>query len=630
MKKLKFLLPILLVVLVVCINICKVYAADLSYQYPEGEDYNAYYSLDSTKTESFSYTSIYNYMVEQGITTNNGGTYTVTVPEICNYDAFAQFISANGTDVLSNLPHLTTGWSYGDQQYHDLSDYLDTVLFLGDRNNANNWMIFRTTATESAIICDSSHLGNWYYVSSEPFSYYISNVFWDLSNNRWQENVLWQGYATLPRITEVSTSNSSFNNLYTVQMPNNFLNYNSAPLLTWAACPIYVANSELHPFDYTTFDFANASQYDNINLNMINGSFPSGDSGEGEIVANSKSDKYNLSFRMSNVYAGTLTHIWHYIGNLHFNSYIEAHPERFWLCANYTVQYQDDHMATPKTFYYGGTDLVDALTISDNIGLMAYRISGDVNGDLPNNWAYGLQLSDFRDENDVSLVTYIATTMNRVTGTNTTYIDLDELLVADPVSYINSLITGKQPVLTSVSPIYGSSILKFQLRSEVFVSTQDPRNTSGNDDGYDSNPNISTYNFLSGDVGVISSDNTYEPNKPPASGEEDGEQIVTGNPPAISNGGGNTTYGGPVAKIESGAIVINNGGKDLVVDVGALENFKGIIETLKTELLDKKDDSFIAIIKENYELFPVPILTIFIIGACVTVFAGFVKVVTRR
>ena len=624
MKKLRFLLPVLLVILVICTNTFKSYASGT--QIPVGEDYVSFYNLNSSGgyVESYTSDSLYAYAVEKGITHLNGSTYSTSLPSLSVNCMFELFYNNVGFNLLSSMPNLTNGYDYSNDTDYDISSYSDTVVnTFGDGYGAP--LICRFNGTNGRLIFDNGGTGRMYYVSDEPFDYYVSQVSYNAQNDAWAYSWIWQWPTVAPRHGIVSDTSSVFTGKYAVDVPYFAWSFNVTPQLQFTNTPIYVCRNDLEPnFTPTAID----GTHININYLLEDGTFPSE---EDEPINMPVSDKYNLSFRMSNVFAGSLTNIWHYIGNLHFNSYIEAHPERFWFCANYIVQYQDDHMATPKTFYYGGTDLMDATTISQNIGMMAYRATGDINGDLPNDWAYGLHLSDFRDENDVSLVTYIATTMNRVTGTNTTYVNIDDLLLVDPVAFINSLITGRQPVLKEVAPLYESSILKFQLRSEVFVSTEDPGNGTDNTDGYDSNPNICTYDFLNGNTKVISSDNTYEPNKPPVSGEEDGEQIVVGNPPSTSSGGGNTTYGGPVAKIESGAIVIKNGPQnELVVDVGALESFKSIIETLKTEILDKKDDSFIAIIKENYELFPVPVLNILIIGACVMVFAGFIKVVTRR
>lgn len=622
--RLKIILGTLLSICLTFGNIFKVFAAT---DVPTGEDYIGFYSLN-TGEEDYVPSIIYDDLVQYAIDSNvlhitEQNTLSKPLFSISSSSRFGAFYTTNGFDILSDLPNLTLGYNYnGGTDYTIGSDFTDTVVLMD--NTSLSAHIIRFNGSNGAVV---SHNGQLYYVSDTAFDYYCSIV--NYVNGGWVYSFTYQyPNGIVPRNGSISSTSNGWNDHYLFTIPQDICNYSVRPLLQFTNCPIYLSDDETGA-TFTPETYTSNGGYTDINYIRHNGTFP--EEG-GDVVANPASDKYNLSFRMSNVFCGSLTNIWHYIGNLRFNSYIEDHPERFWFCGAYIIQYQDDHMATPKTFYYGGTDIVDSLVFSKNIGLMAYRNSGDVNGDLPNDWAFGLTLSQFQDENGTSLVNYITATMNRVTGQNTTTINLDEQLMINPVSWIQSEIFGEKPVLTEVEPLYESSIVKFKLTSDVWISTQDPLNTTGNGDGYDSNHNIATYDFLSGVSKTESSDNVYEPNSPPASGEEDGEQIITGNLPSKSSGGGTTNYGGPVAKIEKGAITIQNGPQnELVVDVGALQSFKSIIETLKTEIVDQSNDnSFIAVIKDNYELFPAPILSILIIGACVTVFAGFIKVVTRR
>lgn len=594
----------ILVALIVLIYGINAYAADTS------NGFKQYYGLTETDTSNFTYLSINSMRDRYSALGYNVDTVTWTWYWNCQ--------AVYGNWFVNNIVNGTILLPTSDTVNNVSYNYNNRIIFNNDSGTIYVYNIASTTH-EIAII-------NGYVVSSEPFhlmSYrYESGVF-NLKSN----------YGA-----QVHVTSQSANGLYCANISTDLMSA-LGNLVSFTDLPIYFPSSDEQTgftnFSVSETDFSFEEENYNFNYflsdNMIVNPNPAP---VPEPEPEDNLTQYNMKFGITSFYAANSLNIVYHNMRIQWNQYTLDHPEHYWLCADYYIQYQDRTMGTPTTFYFNGTDLESSETLVRNVAGMAY--SGNNNGQIPTTWFYGLPINNFQDSSGKRLTEYLEELVEDVTGTTIDYIDATDyfdLGVTDSIQGLTDWVTS-HPAM-KVKSTFTDKISQFTLYGEVYLSNVDPEySTDGIE--YTSYTNITKYNFLDGETSVISTDNKEEPYLPVVDGVVDDSATT---PLVVGTGTvGQTTntYGGPVAyggnaTIQPGAIVINQNGQDIVVDLPTLQGFADVIAQIKNDIVNIGDNnSFLPVVAHTFSFIPTAIWAIMLTAFGFMFVIGVIKMVTRR
>ena len=226
MKFLKKHLILLSIVLTTCFllqHTLDIFASDWTNVY--SGDYSSYYNSSSIIDGLIS-NDIIAYAISNNAIhyTDNNNTPSISIGYISSNDFMTSFYNSHGFQLLSNCPYFSNGNSYGnyDGEY-DLTGW-NTIILQSNHDSVNHVDVVRIKNNGNVALVD----GN-YIVSDSPLEIYISQAYYNDSTQLWQQNDLWQGYATLPRIVSNDSPNSNFNGNYTFRVPNDMYSYNVVP-----------------------------------------------------------------------------------------------------------------------------------------------------------------------------------------------------------------------------------------------------------------------------------------------------------------------------------------------------------------------------------------------------------------
>ena len=553
MKFLKKHLIILSIVLTTCFllqDTLDIFASDWTNVY--SGDYSSYYNSSSIIDGLIS-NDIIAYAISNNAIhyTDNNNTPSISIGYISSNDFMTNFYNSHGFQLLSNCPYFSNGNSYGnyDGEY-DLNGW-NTIIFQSDSNSVNHVNVVRIKNNGNVALVD----GN-YIVSDSPLEIYISQAYYNDSTQLWQQNDLWQGYATLPRIVNNDSTNSNFNGNYTFRVPNDMYSYNVVPNIVFTDLDMFYANDDYYPFTYSDFTFDNRLDYFNYNYIKMDGQITNPN--DPVVTPLNETAISNLMFRDNTFYSGTGVTNFYHTNRLTFNEYQLKHPEYFNINFDYYAYYKDDTMSTERVFRFiapGSSDLEYGYSMSlDEFLVNIRRYGSPVSLQLSSDSFYtGSSLG----ENTSTLSYYINLTINRVTGTNTQYANPDSIL-ENVISAVDNIGTNVSNFmfggnyltnLGSIVPVYESYITDFYIRGYVTITYKDdPLYVSGTYSDY--------YDFLTGDNKVItneSGNNNYpsnqESNLPVPSNGSDNNSINTGGGSIANAYGGNVTFNGIVQRV---------------------------------------------------------------------------------
>lgn len=525
--------------------------------------------------------------------TDNSNTPSINVGYIASYDYFTNFYNYSGFDLMTNCPYLTSGNSYGNYNgEYDLTGW-NTIILSSNENMTAFVSVLRIQSDGNVALVD----GN-YIVSDSPMQVYVGEAGYNTNTSLWEQNNLWQGYATCPRMSGSDQVNTNFNNLYTWQVPQNMYSYNIVPQIVFTDLDMFYSGDDYFPFTQASFSFDNRQDYFNYNYVKVNGQITNPN--DPVIVPVNQNAISNLTFRDSTFYGGSEITNFYHSNRFTFNDYQLSNPYEFGINFDYYITYQDSTMSSPETFryYHPATNQPGK---HESLGwFLGYlnRFGNPTLVELSSNHFY---TDSGIGDSSHSLSYYINRTINTVTGTSITYADPDSILesaiisATETASGINGFLFGYNSLsdFASIVPTYGAYISKFEIRGYVNITYSDnPNYISGTYSDY--------YNFLTGENNVTSQDNTnnnypsdLETNLPiPSQGGSVGNTTNTGGGSIAY--GGNVTFNGIVQRVfEPFAL-------DTVTVAGVGDNWNYMIRSIQ----DNSENGFWGVLKETYQIIP--------------------------
>lgn len=559
-----------------------------------------YYSIDSSMPYLQNTTVVSMYSSSGGVSSNvlwpsGYNLFTTNIGSYWDNNKFSSFLSF---PLALSITEDTTNITY------NLSSY-DFMAF--PNYNSNGMYYFYFYSDSDCVFMDGS------VYSESPINYALFYVSWGTLN-----------YLALSGGTAScygSVNEASSNGFYVCPVLSR-LSYRWYPV--FCTMPIYQPSSDgFSGFtSIDNFDFSSMDDYYNFNYQITGNYFV--DPNAPEPVLPSQ-DKYNLKFKVTSFYAADDYEKFYENFRFNWNTYTLDHPESYYFCSNYNVVYQDDTMNQPVTFYYGSNDYPGQI-FSDNLVSMAYR--GKNNGVIPTTWSWGLNLSGFRDQNGKSLDRYISETINRVTGTHVDFAEPSTIFTAINGDLTDVLNWITATPIYSVIPLYESYIVKFVVTGEHWLSTGSPDWDGDNISEVESNHYISSYNFLSGNTDIISTDNVNEPYE-----SEDSSFVPSSIASGGSGGGASNIYNAPnaTATATGGNVTVNMGNSDPYhIEQVDYDNIGEVFDTVKRDMSRESGNGFFQVIAHVFAFIPSQIWQVLLTGITVITAVSVIRFVRNK
>lgn len=538
-----------------------------------------------------------------------------------------QNIYESSGGVYSNIIDYNTGQSiYKPSVYHSWSQ--------SDFDSVINFTYF-TEVSYNSVTYD---LSNAYFVLGQNYNnngYYYS-YFFNTNNDEMAvlgsyvvcespitRIIIWVGWGdSTYTISSVQTVNeANYYGFYAFHV-NASSSYYYMPSFTNLSLYAPSSDGKSGFNSYESFSFDNVNDYYDFNYQITGNYFV--DPNAPDPVLPSQ-DKYNLKFKATSFYAADNYEKFYENFRFNWNTYTLDHPESYYFCSNYYVVYQDDTMNQPVTFYYGSNDYPGQI-FSDNLVSMAYR--GKNNGVIPTTWSWGLYLSGFHDQNGKTLDRYISETINRVTGTHVDFAEPSTIFTAINGDLTDVLNWITATPIYSVIPLYESYIVKFVVTGEHWLSTGSPDWDGDNITEVESNHYISSYNFLSGNTDIISTNNVYEPYE-----SEDTSFVPSSFVSGGSGGGVSNIYNAPNASATAtgGNVTVNMGSNDPYhIEQVDYDNIGEVFDTVKRDMSRESGNGFFQVIAHVFAFIPSQIWQVLLTGITVITAVSVIRFVRNK
>ena len=517
--------------------------------------------------------------------TDNNNTPSINVGYIAGYDYFTNFYNYSGFDLLTDCPYFTNGNTYGNYNgEYDLNGW-NTIILSSNENMTAFVTVLRIQSDGNLALVD----GN-YIVSDSPMQVFVGEAGYNTNSSLWEQNNLWQGYATCPRMSGSDTVNSNFNNLYTWRVPQDIYSYNIAPQIVFTDLDMFYSNDDYYPFTQASFSFDNRQDYFNYNYVKVNGQIINPN--DPVVIPVNENAISNLTFRDSTYYGGSSFKKILHSNRFTFNEYQLSYPENFILRFNYRITYRDRFMNDTVTLNYK-LDSLNDYGFTYDLNLYLGYLTRFGNPSFVN-----LSSLHFRDSNNKTLDSYLRDTMQSITNVNPNYADPDSLLesvgqelLGNP---IGEFIFGGNEIsnFKSLVPDYEQYIEEFKIYGTVEVCYKD-------NPLYCSGQYKDSYNFLNGVSNVDSTENQIN-NYPSDSSSNLPVPSNQDNSPTVSTGGGSIAYGGNVTFNGIVQRVFEPFSLDTVTVAGVGDNWNYMIRSIQ----DNSDNGFWGVLKETYKIIP--------------------------